>query len=407
MKILKPCAYYEPEFFSSAHLDNDLEEALVNNGIDVCVVTPQPSRGCTEEEYANFKHKEYKYDGHVSIERFKLMKEGKNVFERAFRYIYMNIKQYLICLKYKDIDLIFADSTPPTQGALAVLLKKRLNKPFVYNLQDVFPDSMVNAKMTKKGSLIWKIGRVIEDFTYRNADKIIVISDDFKKNIMEKGVPENKIVVIPNWVDTNVIYPVVKTNNKLYDEFNIPKDKYIVLYAGNLGNAQGSDIILETADLLSEYDDTIFVVFGGGSQFEKFKLKAKSRKNLMVFDLLPSERVSEVYSLGDIALITCKKGTGMAGMPSKTWSIMACNVPIIASFDTDSELANILNQVDAGVCVEPENAERLAKAILNCYQNKNADKCYSREYVVNNISKQHCTSMYINEIKKYQDKVFK
>lgn len=407
MKILKPCAYYEPEFFSSAHLDNDLEEALVNNGIDVCVVTPQPSRGCTEEEYANFKHKEYKYDGHVNIERFKLMKEGKNVFERAFRYIYMNIKQYLICLKYKDIDLIFADSTPPTQGALAALLKKRLKKPFVYNLQDVFPDSMVNAKMTKKGSLIWKIGRVIEDFTYRNADKIIVISDDFKKNIMEKGVPENKIVVIPNWVDTNVIYPVVKTNNKLYDEFNIPKDKYIVLYAGNLGNAQGSDIILETADLLSEYDDTIFVVFGGGSQFEKFKLKAKSRKNLMVFDLLPSERVSEVYSLGDIALITCKKGTGMAGMPSKTWSIMACNVPIIASFDTDSELANILNQVDAGVCVEPENAERLSKAILNCYQNKNVDKCYSREYVVNNISKQHCTSMYINEIKKYQDKAFK
>ena len=234
-----------------------------------------------------------------------------------------------------------------------------------------------------------------------------MISDDFKKNIMEKGVPENKIVVIPNWVDTNVIYPVVKTNNKLYDEFNIPKDKYIVIYAGNLGNAQGSDIILETADLLSEYDDTIFVVFGGGSQFEKFKLKAKSRKNLMVFDLLPSERVSEVYSLGDIALITCKKGTGMAGMPSKTWSIMACNVPIIASFDTDSELANILNQVDAGVCVEPENAERLAKAILNCYQNKNVDKCYSREYVVNNLSKQHCTSMYINEIKKYQDKVFK
>ena len=407
MKILKPCAYYEPEFFSSAHLDNDLEEALVNNGIDVCVVTPQPSRGCTEEEYANFKHKEYKYDGHVSIERFKLMKEGKNVFERAFRYIYMNIKQYLICLKYKDIDLIFADSTPPTQGALAVLLKKRLNKPFVYNLQDVFPDSMVNAKMTKKGSLIWKIGRVIEDFTYRNADKIIVISDDFKKNIMEKGVPENKIVVIPNWVDTNVIYPVVKTNNKLYDEFNIPKDKYIVLYAGNLGNAQGSDIILETADLLSEYDDTIFVVFGGGSQFEKFKLKAKSRKNLMVFDLLPSERVSEVYSLGDIALITCKKGTGMAGMPSKTWSIMACNVPIIASFDTDSDLARILEQADAGICVEPENADCLSKAILKQYLNRDTVKCNSREYVLNNVAKKHCVNKVISVFNKVNIEITK
>ena len=191
----------------------------------------------------------------------------------------------------------------------------------------------------------------------------------------------------------------------LSSPFNIPKDKYIVLYAGNLGNAQGSDIILETADLLSEYDDTIFVVFGGGSQFEKFKLKAKSRKNLMVFDLLPSERVSEVYSLGDIALITCKKGTGMAGMPSKTWSIMACNVPIIASFDTDSDLARILEQTDAGICVEPENAECLSKAILKQYLNRDTVKCNSREYVVNNISKKHCTSMYIDEIKKYQCKV--
>lgn len=397
MKILKPSAYYEPEVFSSAHLNNDLEKALVENGDEIYIVTPQPSRGCTEEDYVNYKPREQKYDGHVNIERFKLMKEGKNVLKRAFRYVYMNFKQYLICSKYKDIDLIYAASTPPTQGFLATLLKKRLNKPFVYNLQDVFPDSMVNAKITKKGSFIWKIGRIIEDFTYRNADKIIVISEDFKKNIMEKGVPENKIVVISNWVDTNAIYPIKKMNNKLYDEFNIPNDKYIVLYAGNLGNAQGSDVILEAADLLSEYDDILFVVFGGGSQFEEFKLKAKSRANLLIFDLLPSERVPEVYSLGDIALITCKKGTGMAGMPSKTWSIMACNVPIIASFDIDSELARILEQADAGICVEPENAEHLSKVILNQYINKNNIKCNARDYVVNNISKNYCTDMYVRE----------
>lgn len=181
MKILKPSAYYEPEVFSSAHLNNDLEKALVENGDEIYIVTPQPSRGCTEEDYIKYKPREQKYDGHVNIERFKLMKEGKNVLKRAFRYIYMNFEQYLICSKYKDIDLIYAASTPPTQGALAALLKKRLKKPFVYNLQDVFPDSMVNAKMTKKGSLIWKIGRIVEDFTYRNADKIIVISQDIKK----------------------------------------------------------------------------------------------------------------------------------------------------------------------------------------------------------------------------------
>lgn len=87
----------------------------------------------------------------------------------------------------------------------------------------------------------------------------------------------------------------------------------------------------------------------------------------------------------------------MAGMPSKTWSIMACNVPIIASFDTDSDLARILEQTDAGICVEPENAEHLSKVILDQYVNKNNVKCNARDYVVNNISKRHCTDMYIRE----------
>lgn len=119
-----------------------------------------------------------------------------------------------------------------------------------------------------------------------------------------------------------------------------------------------------------------------------FKLKAKNRANIFGFGLLLSERVPEVYSLGGIALITCKKGMGMAGMSSKTWSIMPCNVSIIASFDTDSELANILNQVD--VCVEPENVGCLAKVILNQHLSKDMLKFNSENYILNNVSKKYC-----------------
>lgn len=90
-------------------------------------------------------------------------------------------QMYRYGVKYKNVDVIFANSTPPTQGMLAVFVKQKLSKnkniPFIYCLQDIFPDSLVNAKMTSKGSLIWKIGRKIEDYTYKSADEIITISD--------------------------------------------------------------------------------------------------------------------------------------------------------------------------------------------------------------------------------------
>lgn len=89
-------------------------------------------------------------------------------------------------------------STPPIMGATCAMIKMNLNIPFVYNLQDIFPDSLYNNGLAKKEGILWKIGRMIENFTYRHADKIIVISEDFKKNIMAKGVPEEKIVVVYN-----------------------------------------------------------------------------------------------------------------------------------------------------------------------------------------------------------------
>lgn len=101
---------------------------------------------------------------------------------------------------------------------MAVFIKKCRKIPFVYNLQDIFPDSLVGTGMTKKGSFLWRIGRIIENFTYRNADKIIVISEDFKRNIMAKGVPEEKIEVIYNWIDENEVVPIAKDVNPLYHE---------------------------------------------------------------------------------------------------------------------------------------------------------------------------------------------
>lgn len=334
-----------------------------------------------------------------------MIKEGNNPLQKGLKYLLSSISEYFLGIKEKDVDIVLCSSTPPTQGMLSALVAKKLSKksgkkiPFIYNLQDVFPDSLVNAGFAHKGGLLWKIGRKIEDYTYKNADKIIVISNSIKRNIMEKGVPEEKIEVISNWIDLDSVHPVERKDNTLISEFGLDPSKFIVIYAGNFGAAQGADIVLKAAKELKEYTDIQFVIFGGGSYFENAKKEAEGLDNIFIHELMPQDRVSEVYSLGDVALITCKAGTGKAGMPSKTWSIMACNTPIIASFDPDSDLADVISDSGAGKCVGPENVDALKEEILRVNSEyKRQEKKDLRRYVSDNASKAACVKKYIKTI---------
>lgn len=407
MKLLKLCTYFTPEKTAASHLVNDMYEAFTAAGINCVCITPEPSRGVSDEVRNEYKKKrtESLYNGMLTVKRFPMMREKRNLIQRALRYLLCAIKTYQYAVREKDVDVVFVNSTPPIMGALGAKVAKKLSHkydqkvPVVYNLQDIFPDSLVSANITKEGSFLWKIGRRLENYTYRSADEIIVISEGFKKNIMKKGVSESKITVVSNWIDMDSVHPVAKEDNKLFEEFHLNRDKFTIVYAGNFGEVQGAEIILDAAEQLKENRDIQFAIFGGGSHFEAEKARAATMENVMMHSLLPLDRVSEVYSLGDVALITCKKGVGKSGMPSKTWSIMACNTPIIASFDTDSELADIIKTADAGVCVEAGNVQELTNEILKAYVNRyNKKQLCLRSYVEENASKEECLLKYITII---------
>ena len=400
MKVLFLDAYFNPEIIAFTHLENDIIDTLIKKGHEINIICPTPTRGVdknTVKKYSSILH-ETLYDGKVSVHRFKAPQETKNPVLRAIRYFWCNLRQYQIGKKYKDTDIIFCASTPPTQGLLMARLGKKLNCPTLYSLQDVFPDSLVNAEITREGSLVWKIGRKIENYTYRYADKIIVISEGIKRNLLKKGVNEQKIHTVSNWIDINDVRPVKREDNTILSEFGIDKDKFIVVYAGNFGATQGAEIIIKTAKQIEESNDIQFVIFGGGPYFEEEKEKAASLKNVFMHPLLPQSRVSEVYSLGDLCLITCKKGTGSASLPSKTWSIMACNTHIIASFDKDSDLAEVLASSGAGECVEADNSELLTEAIekrYSAWKNGEIADINLRSYVEKNASKEACAEEYV------------
>lgn len=409
MKILEMPPYYLPEQISSTHLTADLTEGFINRGFFIENYVPIPCRGIPEEtrkKYAKILYEEL-YDGKVKVIRFPLWKEGRNPFGRALRYFVSNIIQAQKGCKAKDVSIVIGGSTPPIQGLLCGFVAKRLSKkygrkvPFIYLLQDVFPDSLVTTGLAKKDGVLWKIGRIVENTVYKNANKIIVISQGIKRNIMAKGVPEEKIEVISNWIDLDSVHPVSQSENKLIEEFSIDPKKFLVVYAGNFGAAQGAEIVLKAAEMLKDEKEIQFLIFGGGAYFEKAKKEAERMDNVFIHELMPADRISEVYSLGDVALITCKPGTGNAGMPSKTWSIMACNTPIIASFDTNSDLADVIKDSGAGMCVEPGDVDALVKVIQKTHVEWKSGKknnCTTREYVRANASKETCVKKYIDVI---------
>ena len=412
IKLLRLSSYCYPEQVSSSHLSKDLNQAMLANGICSVIYAPTPSRGVTKEvrkQYKKIKYEE-RNDGKTIIHRFAMFPEGKNPILRALRYLLINLIHYYKGSRAEGIDAIYCASTPPTQGFLCARVKRKLSKrygrsvPLIFNLQDIFPDSLVNAKMIKKGGLIWKIGRRIEDYAYRNADRIIVISEDFKANIMAKGVPAEKIVVVSNWVNTENVYPVAREENVLFDRYGLDRDKFYICYSGNIGHSQNLDLLLRVAkDLQTELPQVRFVLIGEGAAKEEVqqKIKAEGHSNIIMLPFQDYAEIAHVFSLGDAGLIISKSGVGGSSVPSKTWSIMAAERPILASFDAQSDLSKLIGEINCGIAVDADDADGLKAAILTLMQDpalRAALGKNGRSYLIENLDKDTCTGQYVKTI---------
>ena len=408
MRILQLAGYFFPEKAASIYLEENRYEAFSNAGFKTIVYAARPQRGLTEEEYQEYKNKklEMMYNGGVEVHRFAMYREGKNAVLRAFRYFLISVVQLWKGIWAKDIDLIYVASTPPTQGALAALVKKFKKVPFVYNLQDIFPDSLAGTGLAKKGGLLWKIGRTIENFTYRNADKIIVISQDFKKNIMAKGVPEDKIVVVYNWVDQNAVKDIPRSENKLFAMYGLDPSKFYVTYNGNIGLTQNMDMLLEVAKALEANEDIQFVLVGNGAYLDQVEQIIKDRNigNVTLLPFQPYEDISHVFSLGDVSLVISKPGVGANSVPSKTWSIMSASRPVLANFD-ENELKSIIEKNNCGIFTKAGDKVAFTDAILKLYNDRELCKEMGnngRKFVMENLTKEVGTQKYVDVIKSFE-----
>ncbi len=414
MRVLLLPSYFYPEGVASPYISRNRNQRFADEGWEMVVYTPTPCRGISDEdqiEYRKPSHRsELMLDGKMKVHRFLLPVEKKSSVLRAFRYFLQNLKQFNRAVFSKDAkscDVMLVASTPPTQGAMAGMAKMLNKKPLIYNLQDIFPDSLLSTGMTREGSLLWKIGRRIEDFTYRHADVIVVISEDFKRNIMAKGVPEEKIRVIRNWVEEDSVVSIPRSGNVLIPRYGLDPDKFYVTYSGNIGMTQNMDMLLDVMEELQDGVPGIYLVLIGEGAYKSRTeeiIKEKKLSNVSVLPFQPYEDISHVFSLGDVGLVISKPGVGENSVPSKTWSIMSASRPVLASFD-ENELKDIVSEYRCGVFTKAGDKEAFKAAILDLYHHPELCREYGdngRRYVLDHLTKSVGTQKYVDVIKQFE-----
>ena len=346
MRILFLTMYYKPDNAATGILMAELAEELAQHGHDVRVITSMPHYS-TNSIWPEYKRKWFKRErqGPILIHRvWSYVPVHKDrLLPRFFSYLSFTLLSALAGLLMPRPDVIVTPSPSPplTNGISAYLLGRLRGIPFVSNIQDIYPDVAIRMGVMKNKSVI-RAYKKLERFVYAHSEAITVISEGFRSNLTAKGVPADKISVIPNFIDSAFVLPHPRRN-----DFSLEQgwdDKFVVLFAGNVGMSQGLDTVLEAAGLLRDTPGLLFAIVGNGAS--KPSLMAQAEKmglhNVQFLPYQSYDQVPKLYSSADVGLIPLRRGFSSDSVPSKLFTIMGVARPVIASVDARSETAEVI-----------------------------------------------------------------
>lgn len=262
----------------------------------------------------------------------------------------------------KKPDVIYVYHPPPTIGVAAVTLKTLFRAPIVYDIQDMWPDTLAATGMVNSKTLLDAVG-VYCKILYKMCDHIVVVSPGFKRLLVERGVPESKITVIYNW--THETEQPAKPDPELAKKLGMA-GKFNVLFAGTMGLAQALDAVLDAAKLVAQKrSDVQFVFVGGG--VEKARLEERAAlegiSNVKFLPLQPPSAMGAIFSVADVLLVHLKNDPlFQVTIPSKTQAYLLAGKPILMAVIGDA--AKIIEDSAAGLACMPSNPIALADTVL-------------------------------------------
>ena len=361
MKILIVTQYYFPESFKS----NDLSFELQKRGHEVTVLTGLPNypEGKMYDGYGVFKNRKQEING-VKVIRSLLLLRGKgggirlflNYFSFAF---FASIKAFFLNFGNKYDAVIVHEPSPITQFYPALLLKKLQNAPVYFWVMDLWPESLEIAGGVKNKFILNFFKKMVITF-YKNSEKILITSKGFKNSIVEKGDFENKLEYFPNWAEDSI-----SEGDQNFPVPDLPVG-FKVMFAGNVGEAQDMESIMNSALALKDHSEIKFIIVGDGRKMpfvQDFIEKNNLQKTVFTVGRFPVEAMASFFAKADVMLVSLKDDKIFnLTVPAKVQAYMSASKPIVAMLN--GEGAEIIEEAKCGLTAPAGDSNKLAETIL-------------------------------------------
>ncbi|MFV8826382.1 glycosyltransferase family 4 protein [Alkalihalobacterium sp. APHAB7] len=357
MKMIYISQHFPPEIGAAQGRAYDMSKNLVKQGNEVTVLTTFPNDRTCRKVYQTEN-----VDG-IHVKRsFRIKDKKSSAKNRLANYFSFMLSSILSGMFTKKPDVVYATSPQLFVGVAGYVLSRFHRAKFAFEVRDLWVDfAEVLSQFNNKKLL--NLARKLEMFLYKKADIIITVTEGYKEKLIEKGIPADKIEVITNGVDPDTL-PDNKEASNIKEKYNI-QDQFLILFAGNIGAAQGLEVVIEAAaELKNTNKPVVFMLIGNGVEKKHLQEKATELQleNVIFVDGMKRSELIQYYQAADVCLVSLKKHPLFEiTIPSKVFDCMGMNVPLLLG--VDGEARRIVETNHAGVYFEPENSDDLVHKV--------------------------------------------
>jgi colanic acid biosynthesis glycosyl transferase WcaI len=417
VKILYVSQYFPPEMGAPAARAAELAQHWANAGHTVSILTGFPNhptgvvpaewrsrlRRLTFHEKMAHEKPAHEKAGSLDVYRTWLWPlPNRKAHERMRNYASFCVSAALRGMTLPRPDVIIATSPQLLVGLAGWWLAFARQIPFVFEVRDLWPESLAAVGVGDENSLLHRSLSAIANFLYRHADHIVVVTPAFKDFLIQnRQVPAEKISVVENGVETDQFSPSTDAERSALRHELSAGNKFVVCYVGTMGMAHGLETLLDAAARLqTENPAVLFLLIGEGAEKDRIKALAQSHglANIRFLDQRPREKIPAFISASDACAVLLRKTEVFKTViPTKMLEFMSCSRPVILG--VDGQARKIVEEADAGIVIEPENSIALAEAIERLAADRNLCEklgTQGREYIVSNFSRSQTADAYIH-----------
>jgi colanic acid biosynthesis glycosyl transferase WcaI len=403
-KILIHSIVFSPDGVSTAYLYNDIALGFKNAGYEVVVLTTTPHYNLITNALNKQPlirkllgiYYESDFNGirviHVPLKKYK------STIIRISSFIYWHFLSLIIGLSIKKVNFILSPSPPLSIGFISILIAKKNSAKFIYNVQEIYPDLLIkNGGL--KSRIIIKSLKWLEKYVYNNAAAAITIDQKFYDQIINRFKDRNKLKIIPNFVDTS-LYKPLSSELKFPHPFQKDPLKFRILYAGNIGFYQDWEPVLFAAKKLIDTNIEFWII--GEGVKKNYLINEVKKNNLNNIKILPyqdRDLMPYINSFADLHFISISKEMEQEGFPSKVYTIMACEKPMIVITGENTPLFNFLETLNCSILISDERNERFVQAIMDLKDNDSKQKQLAKngfDIIKKYYTKEKVVSSYLN-----------